>query len=109
MKKIISLMAVVAFSTLSVVAQEKAKQVIDVKGNCEMCKKRIEKAAISVDGVRSVEWSSDNQAMTVFINPKKTNGLAVQTAVAKAGHDTKEVKATDETYNELHSCCKYER
>lgn len=111
MKKILSILTIIAFSTLSVVAQEKekAKQVIDVKGNCEMCKKRIEKAALDVSGVRSVEWTSDKQAMTVYINPKKTTGLDVQTAVAKAGHDTQDVKATNEAYENLHSCCKYER
>jgi len=29
--------------------------------------------------------------------------------LAKVGHDTDEVKATDEVYENLHHCCKYER
>jgi hypothetical protein len=35
--------------------------------------------------------------------------LDVKKAVAKVGHDTDEVKATDEEYDNLHGCCKYER
>ena len=30
-------------------------------------------------------------------------------AIAKAGHDTDMHKAKDEVYNELPSCCKYDR
>jgi hypothetical protein len=30
-------------------------------------------------------------------------------AIAKVGHDTKEVKATQADYDNLHTCCKYER
>jgi hypothetical protein len=33
----------------------------------------------------------------------------VQEAIAKVGHDTGAVKATDEAYNGLPACCKYDR
>ena len=39
----------------------------------------------------------------------KASLLDVKKAVAKVGHDTDEVKATDEEYDNLHGCCKYER
>lgn len=94
-------------------AQEKknknAKKDIEVKGNCEMCKKRIEKAAFSVPGVKSAEWHSDDQTLHVIVNEEKTDALKIQQAVAKVGHDTKDVRATDEDYEKLHTCCSYER
>jgi delta 1-pyrroline-5-carboxylate dehydrogenase len=31
----------------------------------------------------------------------------VEKAIAKAGHDTKDIKATDEQYAKIHGCCKY--
>ena len=40
---------------------------------------------------------------------EKTTLLNVEKAVAKVGHDTKTVKATDKDYAGLHSCCLYER
>ncbi|MGG5575872.1 heavy-metal-associated domain-containing protein [Myroides sp. C15-4] len=111
MKKLVATLTLVLLTSAAVSAQEKEqpKQVIAVKGQCEMCKKRIEKAALDVKGVRSVDWSIADQQLTVYLNPKKTTGKEVQNAIAKAGHDTAAVKATDEAYNGLHSCCKYER
>jgi hypothetical protein len=35
--------------------------------------------------------------------------LDVKKAIAKAGHDSDEVKATDADYDKLHGCCQYER
>jgi Cu(I)/Ag(I) efflux system membrane fusion protein len=34
---------------------------IQVAGNCDMCKERIETAALSVAGVTSAKWSADKQ------------------------------------------------
>ncbi|MBB1138709.1 heavy-metal-associated domain-containing protein [Myroides sp. WP-1] len=111
MKKVILTLGLTLFTTVALFAQEKEqpKQIIAVKGQCEMCKKRIEKAALDVKGVRSVDWSVADQQLTVYLNPKKTSGKEVQEAIAKVGHDTALIKATDEAYNNLHSCCKYER
>ena len=98
---------------LSVNAQEKksknAKYDVEVNGNCEQCKKRIEKAAFSVAGVKSAVWNIDDHMLHVILNEEKTSITEVQKAIAKVGHDTSEVKATDEDYNNLHSCCLYER
>lgn len=101
------------FVTLSTQAQEKkdknAKHDVSVSGNCDLCKKRIEKAAYSVKGVKSAEWHSEDQILHLIINEEKCSTLDVEKAVAKVGHDTDEVKATDEDYNKLHACCNYER
>ena len=80
-----------------------------MNGNCEQCKKRIEKAAFSVSGVKSAEWGIDDHKLHLIINEEKCSVTDVKKAVAKVGHDTDDVKSTDETYNNLHSCCKYDR
>ncbi|GAA4064942.1 cation transporter [Flavobacterium cheonanense] len=101
------------FVTLSTQAQEKknknAKFEIAVGGNCEMCKKRIEKAAFSVKGVKSADYHLDDNTLHLIINEEKCSILDVKKAIANVGHDTDEVKATDEVYENLHECCKYER
>jgi hypothetical protein len=33
----------------------------------------------------------------------------VKKAAAKVGHDAEEEKASDEVYDNLHHCCKYQR
>lgn len=101
------------FVALSTQAQDKknknAKYNIEVNGNCEQCKKRIEKAAFSVSGVKSAEWHMDDHMLHLIINEEKCSLTDVKNAIAKVGHDTEDVKATDETYKKLHSCCQYER
>jgi cation transport ATPase len=101
------------FVTLSTQAQDKknknAKYSIEVNGNCDLCKKRIEKAAFSVVGVKSAIWNVETHQLALIINEEKCTILEVKTAIAKVGHDTDEVKATDADYQKLHSCCQYER
>lgn len=101
------------FVVTSAFAQQKpnknARHEFVVNGNCEQCKRRIEKAAFSVSGVKSAEWHIDDHMLHLILNEEKTSPLDVQKAVAKAGHDTEAVKATDEAYGGLHSCCQYDR
>lgn len=110
MKKII-LVVFVAVLGLAVHAQEKKnknkKVEVEVSGVCGMCEKRIEKAAYSVKGVKSAEWHSDHQDLHLIIDETKCSLLDVEKAIAKVGHDTKNVKATDAEYAKVHGCCKY--
>jgi len=78
-----------------------------VSGNCEMCKERIEKAAKSINGVLSANWSVETKKITVKFDPKKVNLDAIHKAIAKVGHNTEKYKADDSTYDALPECCKY--
>jgi cation transport ATPase len=110
MKKIV-IVFVFTFLGLNVNAQEqlnKNKKVeIEVNGLCDMCKKRIEKAAYSVKGVKSAIWHAEDQDIHLIIDETKCTVLDVEKAIAKVGHDTKNVKATDEQYAKIHGCCLY--
>ena len=112
MKNII-LVVVVALFAFAAQAQEKknknARYKTEVNGNCEQCQKRIQKAAYSVPGVKSATWSVETHELDVILNEEKTSLAEVKKAIAKAGHDTDAVKASNEDYDNLHSCCKYER
>lgn len=99
--------------TLSAQAQEKknknAKYTIEVNGNCEQCHKRIQKAALSVNGVKMASWSIETHQLELTLNEEKTSINTVKNAIAKVGHDTEGVKATEKDYENLHHCCKYDR
>lgn len=86
-----------------------AKVEFHVSGNCDMCKKRIEKAAYSVSGVKSADWQIDSGKLYLIINEQKTDVVTIQKAIAKVGHDTEGLKSTDEDYQKLHTCCAYDR
>ena len=56
------------FATFLLNAQDssnKQKTSFKVFGNCEMCKMRIEKAALSVDGVEEVSWSTATKILDI--------------------------------------------
>lgn len=101
------------FVALSAQAQEQknknAKYTVEVNGNCDLCKKRIEKASLSVKGVKSAVWDVDSHQLSLILNEEKCTILDVKKAVANVGHDADDVKATDADYKNLHQCCKYER
>lgn len=102
--------------SMTAIAQEKkekknknAQYEIAVAGNCDMCKKRIEKAAYSVKGVKKAQFHADHFDVHLVIDENKCSLDEVKKAIAKAGHDTDTFKADATTYDNLHHCCKYER
>ncbi|HTE31789.1 MAG TPA: heavy-metal-associated domain-containing protein [Chryseolinea sp.] len=83
---------------------------IKVYGECGMCKKRIEKAAIAVKGVQSANWNEDSKYLTINYDLfKKDVPDNVQQKVTEAGHDTGKYKADDAVYEGLPACCHYSR
>lgn len=106
--KVLSLVTVFLLGAASVFAANKTEKV-KVSGNCDMCKARIEKAAKSVDGVSAAEWNAKSKMMEVTFDDQKTDMKKIESAVAAVGHDTELVKATDKAYNDLPSCCHYDR
>ncbi len=109
MKKLLIIYLLI--SPIILVAQNKNTEKVsfEVSGNCEMCKKRIEKSALTVKGVKFANWDIPSNLISIIYNPKKVTLLNIQEAIALAGHDTSLVKASDKTYNELPICCIYQR
>ncbi len=71
-----------------------------------MCKDRIEKAAVAVEGVETAEWDKENQ--TVKITHKEGVDLhSVHDAIAAVGHEAERHKPPEDVYNALPGCCKY--
>lgn len=106
---LVLLIAFTGFSAQAQQAKKNAKYTIEVNGNCEQCQKRIQKAALSVSGVKSASWNVETHQLSLILNEEKCTLPDVEKAVAKVGHDTKNVKATEKDYDNLHSCCKYDR
>lgn len=80
-----------------------------VRGNCSMCKARIEKAANELTGVNGAVWEAKTQLLKLEYDTEVIDIEAIHKAVAKAGHDTKKTKAADEVYENLPPCCLYKR
>ncbi len=79
-----------------------------VLGNCDMCKRTIEKAALDT-GASQATWDMDAHLLTITFDPAKISVEAVQKAVAQVGYDNAGFKAPDTVYKRLHACCRYNR
>ena len=77
-----------------------------VNGVCGMCKHRIETAVNQIEGVKNADWNIETQILSVNVEHDVEADL-LHRAVSEAGHDTKKITASDDTYNQLHACCKY--
>ncbi|STD10707.1 Heavy-metal-associated domain [Chryseobacterium carnipullorum] len=88
-------------------AQNLSKSQFQVKGNCDMCKSRIETAAKKA-GAKTAVYSTDLQTLTLETDHKVSTDDILQ-KVADAGHDNEKFKSSEAAYNGLPGCCHYER
>lgn len=79
-----------------------------VRGNCGMCKKTIEKAANSVDGVTAANWDKAKKKIDISFDATKTSSADVEKAIAASGYDTENVMGDLDAYKGLSACCKYD-
>lgn len=106
--KTLKILFVILFTSLSFnsIAQSKNKKdTVTVNGVCSMCKKKIEKAAKEA-GTTSAVWNQNSKVLKVSYPANATNMQKIQEAVAGTGYDTRDVKATETSYNSLDECCR---
>ena len=92
--------------SLNAAAQSKT-ETFAVSGECGMCKKKIETAAKAA-GASYAVWNVSSKKLTVKFT-EASNAAKIQQHIAESGYDTPTAKATDDAYNNLHECCKYDR
>lgn len=107
MKRAILGIIMMILTTVSFAQEKNKKMSFEVDGKCEMCKARIEKAALGVKGVKYALWDIPSHELSLIIDERKTDPMKIKTALVAVGHDTKELKATDDAYDSVHPCCKY--
>lgn len=80
-----------------------------VYGNCGMCKNRIESSLKDVKGVSKAKWDVKTKMITVTYDPHVITLDKIKETIASVGHDADGVKANNQVYEGLPSCCQYER
>jgi mercuric ion binding protein len=109
MKTIISFLFSFALLVLSTTAfAQVKKETFKVAGECGMCQKKIEKAAKKA-GASFASWNTESKILTVRYNSSSSNTAKIQKGIAAVGYDTPKYKATDDAYDNLDGCCKYDR
>lgn len=85
-----------------------ASKTVHINGNCNMCRKTIEKAG-NRQGLAKVSWNKNTRMAVLEFDSTKTTAEEILRRIADAGYDNAAFRATDETYETLHKCCKYDR
>jgi copper chaperone CopZ len=115
---VLTAQTVIGQETNTKITQEEKEELVNatltVYGNCGMCKKRIEKAALSVDGVKEANWDVETQTLSlkfsdITFGEHNYSINTVSEKIAAVGHDTQFNKASEEVYSALPGCCQYER
>ena len=111
MKNLVILM--ICLLTVSTFSQEKKskneKATISVSGNCEHCQQRIVKTALSQKGVKYASWDAPSNQLSLIFNAHKIDLQDIHQAISLSGHDTNQMTAPQEVYDQVPECCKYER
>jgi len=107
MKKIIAGLFLLFGLACSMQAQDLIEYKFRVEGTCLMCKSRIEKNATEIGKATTAAWDLETKILTVDIDETITSVSVIKYHLALAGHDNGDFLATDEVYENLHSCCKY--
>ncbi len=97
------------YASDSLLANQIKDTVISVQGNCKSCKKTIESAVKSLDGIQKASWNISTKKLSITFDQSIISLQKIEDKIAASGYDTDNVKATEESYNSLHSCCKYQR
>lgn len=92
--------------TLNLFLQQTITTQLEVSGNCNMCKKRIETAVLRENGVKSASWDKQTKQLSI-IHKAKTDIESIKKAILLAGHDVGEQKADVKIYEKLPECCSY--
>ena len=89
-------------------AQEKNRSVnFEIKGNCGMCKSRIEKTALKLKGVKMASWNAETKEFKAVIDERKCSIEDIKRSIADVGHDSEGFNAPQQIYENLPPCCKY--
>lgn len=97
------------FTVLVIQLQGQSSMTLKVYGNCGMCQDRIENIAKDVIGVNTATWDDSEQLLTITYQESLFTEMDLHQELVAVGHDTDKMKATDEVYENLHGCCKYDR
>lgn len=107
MKKIIVFASIIGFlASCSGTDKSNAHAEFYVRGNCGMCKERIDKTVSTLPGVSKADWNVESKTIAVDYDSTKVSAIDIEKAVAATGHATKGVEMDMAAHDKLPMCCK---
>jgi copper chaperone CopZ len=106
MKKLLPTLLVLLLAPTIMFAADQSLT-LKVAGNCGSCKKRIVKAATSIEGVSDASWDKNTKEFKATYDDAKVKPEEIKKAILKAGYDIESATAEQTAYDKLPSCCRY--
>ncbi|MFQ3577316.1 MAG: heavy-metal-associated domain-containing protein [Cytophagales bacterium] len=97
--------SLLAISSCSKGVNTNTKEELWVRGNCEMCKERIEGSVKGIEGVGSAVWDIETSMLSVEFDSNKVKLVQIHDACANVGHETKMVASAEDIHDRLPECC----
>ena len=73
-----------------------------------MCEEKIEGAS-NAELLMFADWDPETKMAEITFDTTKISMDSILQRIASVGYDSDKYTATEETYNGLHECCKYDR
>jgi copper chaperone CopZ len=105
---LVAVVALLSFTACDAKIKNAKTETVKIFGNCEMCKKVIEKAG-NLKNIAEVDWNEKTKMATLTYDATKTNKEEILKRIALAGYDSNEFLAPNDVYAKLPECCQYER
>lgn len=105
---VIAILVLLSVTFASAQIKNSETKSVKIYGNCEMCKKRIEKAGNLMD-IAKVDWNVDSKMATLNFDTSKTSEEEILDRIATAGYESEKHVAYNAAYNKLPKCCQYDK
>jgi len=76
-----------------------------VRGNCDMCKERIELGVKELKGVQTALYNVEKESINVVYDSTLITRMAIEEKCADLGHSTELVHKNEKHHAELPECC----
>lgn len=108
MKGLFNLLAVgfSAFTLYSCGSGSLKEESFYVRGNCSMCKDRLESGVKDIAGVANAQYVVKDEMLKVTYDTTITNRVIIEKQCAELGHGTKAYPMNEKNHEELPECCK---
>lgn len=105
MKKTLILTAII-LTMIACSTKPNAEASFFVRGNCDMCKERIDKTVLGIKGVEKANWDVESKMLQVSYDSTVVSKLDIEKGIAATGHATNDVPMDSIAHDKLPECCK---
>ncbi len=104
MKKAL-IISILIISMAACTSKPNAQAEFHVRGNCEMCKERIDKTVLAIRGVDKADWNVETETIQISYDSTIVKPVDIEKVIAATGHATTHMPMDTAAHAKLPECC----